>query len=279
MSDLRSRKRLRDTYRLVTEVCQLGHDARAWTSRLMEGLAELFDAKFVGIAWASLPDRPGEFNRGEVELRHGFTDEENQLYNQTYYGENGEFKSEFLRRLVNIPSRFVTIRRQDFVTDDEWYASPIIDTVHRQLDIDANITSYFVSLSMGRLFGIAVHRHWGKSQFTVADCRQMRRLHLELARAWRTRFSSPNDQDGAIRGLPERLRQVLWLLCLGRNEKEIAVHLDISRHTVHNHVKRLHEALGVRSRGELIARAFVGSGSAAPPLALPGRELNEFGPA
>ena len=277
MSNSRANKRLRDTYRLVTEVCQLGHDAQAWTSHLMEGLAELFEAKMVGIVWAKLPERPGEFNQAEVELHHGFSDDELRVYTQTYCGQDNTFQGEFVRRLVNIPARFVTVRRQDLMSDEEWYSMPVINDVHRQLDIDANISSFFVSLSMGRLFGIAVHRRWGKPQFTIAERRQLRLLHLELARAWRLRFASPNDQDGAIRALPERLRQVLWLLCLGRSEKEVAAYLDISRHTVHNHVKRLHDTLGVRSRGELISRALLNRGTAPSPLALPGKELNEFG--
>lgn len=276
MSNSRSNKRLRDTYRLVTEVCQLGHDAQAWTSRLMAGLADLFDAKMVGIAWATLPDpeQPNACTRSEVELHYGLTEEEDRLYNETYCGPNGQFRGEFVQRIVRIPTRFLTVRRQDVMSDEEWYAMPVVDDVHRRLDIDANISSAFVSLSMGRLFGIAVHRRWGKPLYTVEERRLMRTLHVELARAWWSRFTSPNDQDGAIRGLPERLRQVLWLLCLGRSEKEIAAHLDISPHTVHNHVKRLHEVLGVRSRGELVSRALISQ--SALPLALPGQELNQF---
>ena len=276
MSDPRAIRRLRYTYRLVTEVCQLGHDAQAWTQRLMSGLQELFDAKMVGIAWATLPQQPGGFNQVEVEMHYGLSDEESSLYNRTYRGADNKFQGEFVRRLVNIPARFVTVRRQDVMSDDEWYSMPVINDVHRRIDIDANLSSFFVSLSMGRLFGIAVHRCWGAPQFTIAERRQLRLLHLELARAWRSRFVSPNDQDDAIRRLPERLRQVLWLLCLGRSEKEIAAHLDLSPHTVHNHIRRLHEALDVRSRGELIARAFLCRGSLPKPLALPNQEMDEF---
>jgi DNA-binding CsgD family transcriptional regulator len=274
MSSQRDAKRLRSIYRLVTDVCQLGHDAPAWTNRLMEGLAELFGTKMVGLAWATLPDGPGQSNRAEVELHHGFSADELRLWTQSYCGEDRKFQSEFLRRVVNIPARFVTVRRQDVMSDADWYSLPEIDTVHRQLDIDANMASFFVSLSMGRIFGIGVHRPWGAPQFTVDERRELRRLHLELARAWRNRLAEPNDRDAAIRALPERPRQVLWLLCLGRSEKEIAEHLDLSPHTVHNHVKRLHEVLSVKSRGELLARAFRNRGG--DPLSLPPQEMNQF---
>lgn len=60
--------------------------------------------------------------------------------------------------------------------------------------------------------------------------------------------------------LPPRLREVLGELLAGRSEKEIALQVGLSRHTVHDHVKRLYRRLDVSSRPELMA-LFV----AAPP--------------
>jgi DNA-binding CsgD family transcriptional regulator len=276
MSSVRATKRVRTLYRLVTDVCQSGHDAKAWTHCLMEGLAEVFEARMVSLAWATIPERPGECNHSEIQLHHGFTDEETRHWSQAYCGPDRKFQGEFLRRVVNIPARFVTVRRQDVMNDEDWYALPEIQAVHRRLDIDANMASFFVSLSMGRIFGIAIHRAWNGSQFTIDERRMFRLVHLELARAWRNRLAAPNDGDAAIRALPERPRQVLWLLCLGRSEKEIAEHLTISPHTVHNHVKRLHELLSVSCRGELLARAYQSRGTG-DPLSLPKQAMNEFG--
>jgi DNA-binding CsgD family transcriptional regulator len=276
MSSVRATKRVRALYRLVADVCQSGNDTKAWTHCLMEGLAELFEARMVSLASAAIPGRPGKFNHSETQLHHGFTDEETRLWSQSYCGPDRKFQSEFLRRLVNIPARFVTVRRQDVISDEDWYALPDIKTVHRRLDIDASMASVYVSLSTSRIFRIGVHRSWSAPQFTTDERHQLRLVHLELARAWRNRIAAPNDGDTAIRALPERPRQVLWLLCLGRSEKEIAEHLDISPHTVHNHVKRLHELLSVNCRGELLARAYQSRGSA-DPLSLPSQALNEFG--
>jgi DNA-binding CsgD family transcriptional regulator len=49
-------------------------------------------------------------------------------------------------------------------------------------------------------------------------------------------------------------RVVLGHLLAGLAEKAIAVKLDVSRHTVHSHVKGIYEAYGVNSRSELLAR-------------------------
>ena len=51
-----------------------------------------------------------------------------------------------------------------------------------------------------------------------------------------------------------RMRQVLALLSAGASEKEVAAALALSTHTVHDYIKQLHRAFGVRSRSELLAR-------------------------
>lgn len=63
------------------------------------------------------------------------------------------------------------------------------------------------------------------------------------------------------RWLTSREQQVLRELTLGKSVREIAVEIDRSQHTVHDHVKSLHRKLGATSRGELVARAL-GHGSA-----------------
>jgi pSer/pThr/pTyr-binding forkhead associated (FHA) protein len=49
-------------------------------------------------------------------------------------------------------------------------------------------------------------------------------------------------------------RRVFDLLLLGHSEKAVADKLEISRHTVHSHVRKMYRLLGVRSRAELLAR-------------------------
>jgi DNA-binding CsgD family transcriptional regulator len=57
----------------------------------------------------------------------------------------------------------------------------------------------------------------------------------------------------AFTHLSDAQRRVLELLLRGRSEKEVAAKLNLSPHTVHNHVKEIHRRLGVNSRGELMA--------------------------
>jgi DNA-binding CsgD family transcriptional regulator len=58
-------------------------------------------------------------------------------------------------------------------------------------------------------------------------------------------------------GLTRRERDVVQLLASGHSRHEIAVSLNLSPHTVDDHVKRLFGKLGVHSRSELTYRLFL----------------------
>jgi len=56
--------------------------------------------------------------------------------------------------------------------------------------------------------------------------------------------------------LSPRMRDTLQHLLSGDSEKEVAVKLKLSPHTVHIHVKNLYKRLRVCSRGELMAKCL-----------------------
>lgn len=59
-------------------------------------------------------------------------------------------------------------------------------------------------------------------------------------------------------GLSPRMRQTLEALIAGDSEKQIAIKLHVSQHTVHVYVKQLYKRFGANSRGELLARFIRG---------------------
>ncbi len=70
-----------------------------------------------------------------------------------------------------------------------------------------------------------------------------------------------NDPGGLL--TPAEFR-VFELLLEGNAEKKIAQQLQVSRHTVHNHVRRIYEALRVHSRSELLVQYLPQRNDAAP---------------
>ncbi len=60
-------------------------------------------------------------------------------------------------------------------------------------------------------------------------------------------------------GLSPRMRQTLELLMQGDSERQIALKLKISQHTVHVYVKQLYKRYNANSRGELLSRFIRGA--------------------
>lgn len=65
--------------------------------------------------------------------------------------------------------------------------------------------------------------------------------------------SDPADND-RLELLSPREREILNELLAGRRVNDVASRLDISRHTVRNHLKAIYRKLGVHSQVELIGR-------------------------
>jgi DNA-binding CsgD family transcriptional regulator len=77
-------------------------------------------------------------------------------------------------------------------------------------------------------------------------------LHLELGSLLGTALASPGEPAPA--GLSPRGRQTLESLLRGDSEKETALRLGLSVHTIHEYVTALYRHFGVSSRAELLAR-------------------------
>jgi DNA-binding CsgD family transcriptional regulator len=80
--------------------------------------------------------------------------------------------------------------------------------------------------------------------------------------------------------LPPRARQVLRCLLEGDGDKQVAVRLGMSRHTVNAHVRRIFAHFGVTTRSELMARWIRrgwSPGPHDPELALDRRRISVSG--
>jgi len=87
---------------------------------------------------------------------------------------------------------------------------------------------------------------------------------VALARASEVVVVRRADADGRVTRVPEhvtaslprRQAEVLTGLVAGHSEKEIAQHLGLSPHTVHDHVKALYRRFQASGRADLVARAL-----------------------
>lgn len=132
------------------------------------------------------------------------------------------------------------------------------------------ILSQYALPHAGVVDQLGLHRAWDDAPFTTSDHKLVRLFHVELGRLWK-RDAIRHAKDPST-ALPPRLTQTLNELLAGSSEKQIALKLDLSRHTIHNYVKALHQRFGVSSRGELLARCGREQSTFTPKLSMePGR--------
>jgi DNA-binding CsgD family transcriptional regulator/signal transduction histidine kinase len=119
-------------------------------------------------------------------------------------------------------------------------------------------------------------RGFDASRAALGDLRGMRRraellggaLEIESEPGWGTlvrasvglRAANPVQVDESasalVGALGERELDVLRLMAVGHRNRDIAVELELSQHTVKFHITKIFEKLGVRTRAEAAAVAF-----------------------
>jgi DNA-binding CsgD family transcriptional regulator len=115
------------------------------------------------------------------------------------------------------------------------------------------VLSQYALPHAGAVDQLGLHRASGDKPFSRAEHRLVRLFHIELGRLWR-RDAIHHAKDPTS-DLPPRLAQTLAALLDGLSEKQIALKLELSQHTIHNYVKALHQRFEVSSRGELLSKA------------------------
>jgi DNA-binding CsgD family transcriptional regulator len=177
--------------------------------------------------------------------------------------------------------------RADLIDDGAWYASEYVQTVKRGLGIDDFIFSRIELAPGGRVSSLSLHRSWGGQAFGRYHVQLLSLAHAEYACVaprpsgeQNSGAEAPGDEvhrEGWLVEAPrvragahlcasvdrERLAaaqalltprqaEILPLLLEPETETEIARRLFRSRDTVHSHVQRIYQVLGVKSRLELV---------------------------
>jgi DNA-binding CsgD family transcriptional regulator len=128
------------------------------------------------------------------------------------------------------------------------------------------ILSQYALPHAGVVDQLGLHRAWDEKPFEPAHHKLVRLFHVELGRLWKK--DAIRRAKDPTTALPPRLSQTLNELLAGSSEKQIAGKLELSRHTIHNYVKALHQRFGVSSRGELLALCGSQKASFTPKLSM-----------
>jgi len=255
---------VRRAFRLVGEVRELGSDPKKWRPHMVLALGTLVNAdvvvaseihfrklkttgrmKVFDIGWGSEPD-------GKVWQINTERDDE---------------KPENFWLAMAAPVE----KKNGDAPEDEAGADPDAEIVPVRPTQNVRggrylILSQYALPHAGVVDQLGLHRAWDDEPFTPAHHKLVRLFHVELGRLWK-KDAIRRAKDPAT-ALPPRLTQTLNELLAGSSEKQIASKLDLSRHTIHNYVKALHQRFGVSSRGELLARCGREQSTFTPKLSM-----------
>jgi DNA-binding CsgD family transcriptional regulator len=241
---------LRRAYRLIHECRDLGHDPAAWMGHAVEGLARLAGAQFGNVAEHRQPT-PQSPPVVENVADCGWASDGQRALWWRLYAEEELYAQKAITfvRILALPHRFQTRRREQLVDDREWQSSFEHNELHRALGFGDLMFSMRWEGSVP--FAITVVRSWGEAGF---GARQRRLVHLFHHELWRYVGTALARRPGEpFAGLSPRLREVLSCLLEGDGEKQAALRLGLSRHTVHDYVTALYRRFGVAGRAELMA--------------------------
>ena len=251
---------VRAIFRLVGEVREMGADPDVWRPHMVSSLRALLGAQFVvssEVHFRRTSPRDGGGGAGAMRVIDigWISDTEGVVCKAHNEREQHGFDDFWVT-----PTQPVAA---------EGAAPEDLIPVKPKLKVHGGrsfILSQYALKHAGAVDQLGLHRAWGDEPFTAAHRRLVRLLHVELGRLWR-RDALRKAKDPAS-ALPPRLSQTLDELLQGKSEKEIALRLELSRHTIHNYVKALHQRFGVSSRGELLARAGKERETFTPQLSL-----------
>ncbi len=236
---------VRNVFRLIGEIRELGADPEQWRPHMVRRLQKMLDAQLL-ISSEVHFRKIGNGKMRVIDIGWGC-------------GADGEVWR-------------ICTQRDDEKPEDYWLTTAARAGGDEPVDTGAEtdtalvpvrpakplyggtcfILSQFRLPHVGAVDQLGVHRTNSEKAFTRAEHRLIHLMHLELGRLWRKDVLQKATDP--TKDLPPRLAQTLGELLNGASEKQIAMKLELSRHTVHNYVKALHQRFQVSSRGELLAK-------------------------
>ncbi|HZL34021.1 MAG TPA: LuxR C-terminal-related transcriptional regulator [Tepidisphaeraceae bacterium] len=243
-------RRLREVFRLINEVKELGSDHRVWRLHALRGLIGLIDGQ-VGISLDLRNLKPGIVPQFIEPLDIGWAGEREQGYFKAYANSGASLDDPGTHALLALQkrTRFATASREQLIPDKVWYSAPAVQDYRRLGKVDGFLTSV-ATVGPGVLHGFILYRPWGGRPFQLRERKLSRIFHAELLRALKDHSPDPASQ---LNALPPRLQQVARLILEGLSAKESAARLELSVQTVQSYSKAIYNRLNLHTRGEFMA--------------------------
>lgn len=248
---------VRLVHQILGECGEMGDDAMGWRTHWIARVAAATDGVlgYTGEMGGCRRLRPIDMGVALWGYQSGFVDR--RLIEETL--EEFRTCSEFLPSLNRYLSHRlerdgVCLSRRQIVEDPTWYRSDEHVVIQNPFRVDHALYC-FQSIDGGEndiCSGILLYRERKRRDFGERDRAIIREAHAGIV----TRLGGPLAKfaEPSPRDLTLRVRQVLGCLLDGDSDKQISARLGMSPHTVNQHVKRIFQHFGVKSRTELLSR-------------------------
>lgn len=237
---------VRSVFRLLIDVRELGPSPLAWRRHMVAGLLKLVHGA-TGLAAEAIIPKKADRPRLLGTVIGGVSDSRLVAVYRALV-ERGGHSLDLRHEGVADPTNGTFTRtRQQMADNRAWRQRPDLDP-WRTLGCEYFICSNRYLPSRGCVHLIILTRSGHEHPFDELDRRIVALFHAELGRLW-----GQTGDDSAVE-LPPQLQRTFELLLEGSSEGQIVTKLELSPHTVHDHVKRLYRQFHVHSRAQLLAR-------------------------
>ncbi len=244
---------IREAFRLVMQVREVGSDTFAWNQVLVAELHRKLRSVFTASFIFPLPLDRIRFDDAVLFCEQWEFPQYRCRWAELYAAGN-------LPRLPTVVQFFSgfesgrTVRRIDLIDDSTWHASQEFLEFRTSCAQDDIIMSAYVVPAAMQLHCLSINLPNDGRRFTENDRDFVHLVHEELIPWMGDRLSLLSNVPFRI--LPPRLRQVFERMMAGLTEPQIGEELSISKHTVHDYVSQIYRRFQVRSRSELMAAAY-----------------------
>jgi len=235
---------VREVFHLLGECRDLELDFQNWQRHMLQALCRLLRSQ-LAIGGEMIWTGP---HRMMVPIHC-----ENYRVNPAKWPEYAEwlkdpriFINAAIRNFHGLRERQSTRTRQQLIDDRDFYRTPFFNEMLKPGGFDHGLLSRYVLGPGRRMHELVFNRVVGEPAFGQRDCRMLQLFHDELGPAV--------ERSLGLFRLAPRLRQTLEALLQGDSEKQAALRLGLSVHTVHEYVTALYRRFDVSSRPELLAR-------------------------
>jgi DNA-binding CsgD family transcriptional regulator len=248
---------------LIARLSAQPREYSALQQALLTGLCDLVGATN-GVAYLSRNDQQGSEVRSFISTRDGFgcgNDCHACVSRMTAGGSRGELVRSAVRYATPIPGGSVITR---FGVTSEGVPDCMGSKIRGSPGDCGQPVAYIYSLFYDpkplyvAIGAISLYRSNGSVQpFAREECNTVNEIHSKLAWLYDLGLESTNaTESSASRPLQPRLLKVLEQLLAGYSEKQVAVRIGYSPHTIHTYVKAIYQHFGVSSRAELLAKVL-----------------------